>query len=256
MVYLHELDFIRFCYEKHKVVLPLASSRINYMDLTFCLSGSMHYSFEGRDVYLSSGDAILFPQGSVRKRYSSDIPSLYCSFNVAMPDGFQSKVKGYLKNCLRSDTVAIIESVKNSFNSVSDERLEKCTALFWYLYYQLIETVVNNEHPHIKHIKQYVAKHICENITLDEIANHIHLSPQYCCALFSKQMGQTLFDFIAKQRVDYAKGLIVTSDLTLTEIASNCGFCDYNYFSRVFKNTTGITASKYRALSRTEVQYK
>lgn len=250
MVKLDDLDFIRFCYEKHKVVSALPSSRINYMDLTFCISGSMHYLFEGKHVFLKPGDAIIFPQGSVRTRYESDIPSLYCSFNVTMSDGFESKVKGYLKNSLRSDTVAIIESVRNSFNSVSDERLEKCVALFWYLYYQLIETVVNNEHPHIKHIKQYVAKHISEEISLEDISEHVHLSPQYCCALFSKHMGQTLFDFITKQRIDYAKGLIITSELSLTEIASSCGFNDYNYFSRVFKNTTGITASKYRSLNK------
>ncbi len=250
MVKLEELEFIRFCYESHKNVMPLAASTIPYMDLTFCINGRLHYWYEGEEVWLNSGDAILYPQGSVRKRFESDVTTLYCSFNVAMPDSFNSEVKGYLPKSIRSDTISIIESVKNSFNSVSNEKIKKCSALFWYLYYQLIETTVNNEHPHIKHIKQYVAKHLSENITLEEIAESVHLTPQYCCALFSKQMGQTLFEFISKQRIDLAKAMIVTSDLTLTEIAGQCGFSDYNYFSRVFKNISGLTASKYRSLNK------
>lgn len=252
MIEFCELDFIRFCFEEHKQVSSLAASTIPYMDLTFCVRGKMHYSFEGEDIILNPGDAILFPQGSVRKRFETDIPSLYCSFNVAMPESFHTKIKGYLPNSIRSDTISIIDSVKTSFNSVSDEKLEKCTALFWYLYYQLIESAVNNEHPHIKHIKQYVAKHLSEDITLEQIAGSVPLTPQYCCALFSKHMGQTLFEFITIQRIDFAKALIVTSDLSLTEIAGQCGFGDYNYFSRVFKKISGLTAGKFRALNKTQ----
>ena len=247
-----KIDFIRFCFEEHDTVSSLAPDKIPYMDLTYCLNGSMHYIYNGEHVYLSEGDAILFPQGSVRTRIESDIPSFYCSLNIHFRDDFTAEVSGFLPNSLRSDTSIILNSLKNSFFSVSDEKNEKCCALFWYLYYQLIETAVNNEHPHIKHIKQYVAKHLSDNITLEDIAENVHLTPQYCCSLFSKHMGQTLFEFITNQRIEYAKGMIVTSDVSLTEIAGRCGFCDYNYFSRVFRNTTGMQASKYRAINKSK----
>lgn len=250
MVKLEELDFIRFCFESHRKVYALPPDTIAYIDLTFCISGMMHYRYMDRDVYLKPGDAILFPQGSVRTRLETNTPAIYVSFNVTVPDSFTPAVSGYLPNSLRSDTVTILESVKNAFKSVSEEKNAKCTALFWYLYYQLVETAANNEHPHIKHIKQYVAEHLSEHITLDQVAESVHLSAQYCCTIFSKYMGQTLFDFITRQKVEYAKSLIITSRLPLAEIAERCGFADYNYFSRVFKNITGITASQYRALSK------
>ena len=248
--YFEDVEFIRFCFEDHKEVTPLSPDRITYMDLTFCTRGMLHYLYEGEDVFLKPGDAILFPQGSIRTRFHSDVPSVYCSFNVSYPDCFKPAVSGYLPNSLRSDTVSILQSVKNSYFSVSDEKNKKCISLFWYLYYQLIETTANNEHPQIKHIKQYIAKHLNEDITLMRIAEYVHLTPQYCCALFSKYMGQTLFDFIARQRVEQAKSLIVTTDLSLTDISGECGFSDYNYFSRVFKRITGITARKYRSANK------
>ena len=247
-----KMDFLRLCYEEHKNVFPLTTDRIPYMDLTYCLDGSMHYIYNGEHVFLSKGDAILFPQNSVRTRIESEGYALYFSLNIHFHDEFVPKVSGYLPNSLRSDTAIILESMKNSFYSVSNEKIQKCCSLFWYLYYQLVETAVNNENPHIKHIKQYVAKLLSENITLEDIAENIHLTPQYCCSLFTKQMGQTLFDFITCQRIEYAKGIIVTSDASLTDIAGRCGFSDYNYFSRVFKRITGIPASKYRALNKIE----
>ncbi len=242
-------EFLRFCFENHDSVAELLPDRIPYIDLTYCVNGEMHYVFEGESIILRSGDAILFPQGSIRQRLATPFPSFYCSFNISLDSGFEPSVKGYLPNSIRSDTVLMLESVKKAFRSVSDCKNEKCTSLFWYLYYQLTETASDNEHPHIKHIKQYIANHLTEAMTLAEISEAVHLVPHYCCALFSKQTGQTLFDFISAQRIELAKGLIRTTNLSLTEISSQCGFSDYNYFSRIFKRTTGMPAVKYRKMN-------
>lgn len=239
-------EFLRFCFEKHESVTPLMPERIPYADMTFCISGEMHYVFEGEDILLHGGDAILFPQGSIRERLATSSPAFYCSFNVIYDEYFEPEVKGYLPNSIRSDTVTMLESAKKSFSSVSDQKYEKCTSLFWYLYYQLVETATNNEHPHIKHIKQYIAKHLTEEMTLTDIAEAVHLVPHYCCSLFSNQTGQTLFDFISAQRIEMAKGLIRTTNMPLTEISFACGFADYNYFSRKFKKLTGMPAIKYK----------
>lgn len=242
-------EFLRFCFEKHPSVDKLTADRIPYIDLTFCISGSMHYVFEGEDVILSDGDAILFPQGSVRQRFATPGNAFYCSFNVSHDDTFSPAVKGYLPKSLRSDTVSMLESVKKAFLSVSDQKNEKCTSLFWYLYYQLVETATNNDHPHVKHIKQYIADHLTEPLTLAEISDAVHLVPHYCCAIFSKQSGQPLFDFITSQRIEMAKGLLRTTDIPLTQISADCGFSDYNYFSRVFKKQVGLSPLKYKKIN-------
>ena len=118
MVKLEELDFIRFGVESHKKVYPLPPDTITYIDLTYCISGTMHYRYMGQDVYMKPGDAILFPQGSVRTWLETNAPAVYVIFNVAVPESFEPAVKGYLPNSLRSDTVTVIDSVKNAFKSV------------------------------------------------------------------------------------------------------------------------------------------
>ncbi|MBE6651744.1 MAG: AraC family transcriptional regulator [Ruminococcaceae bacterium] len=241
-----KLNFLRVCFEDHNLVMPLESNIIPYIDITFCIKGEMHYIFEGESVVLHDGDAILYPQGSVRERLESREAALYCSFNVSVPDDFVPEVKGFLPKSVRSDTVLMLHSAKKSFDSVSYQKNEKCTSIFWYLYYQLVESAENNEHPHIKNIKHYIAKHLTEPMTLKEISEAVHLVPHYCCALFSRHTGMTLFDFISLQRTEYAKSLILTTDMSLTEIAQQSGFCDYNYFSRVFKKKVGIAPSKYK----------
>lgn len=240
---------LHFGYNKTDSVFELPPRRISYMDLTYCISGKMYYVYEGKDYVLEEGDAILFPQGSVRERRKSDIPAIYSSFNISYED-FEPAVSGYLPNSVRFDTVRVLESVRKCFESVSDLKQEKCVALFMYLYYQLIESAQNNENPHIKNIKKYIEKHYKEKITLDEIANEVHLAPEYCSALFAKQTGQTLFDFIAMHRIEDAKGLIITTDYPLTQIAQLSGFDDYNYFSRVFKKVAGLNAREYRKLNK------
>ena len=200
---LSQCKLIRFCYEKCQAVVPLEESKIPYMDLTYCLDGEMHYVYEGEECILSAGDCILFPQGSVRIRRGTGAPASYCSFNIAS-ESFVPKVKGHVPHCLHFDTVRTLESVKKAFDSVSHMRSQKCLALFYYLYCQLLETVESQEHPYVRKIKKYVAEHYRERISLEDVAHALHLTPQYCCTLFSKSMGQPLFDFITQKKALYS----------------------------------------------------
>lgn len=240
---------LRFSYGKVESVYELLPERIPYMDLTCCISGKMIYVYENKEYELNNGDAILFPKGTVRARKQTDKETVYSSFNISYDDYIPS-ISGYLPNSLGADTAMVLHSVKKSFESLTDFSQEKCLSLFWYLYYQIAEATQNNETPHIKSIKQYVAKHYKEKITLTEIANEVHIAPEYCSSLFAKQVGISLFDFISKMRIEEAKSLIITTDYSFTKVAELCGFDDYNYFSRVFKKVVGVPPKDFRKLKR------
>ena len=245
----NNFKFLRICYENAKSVEPLCQEKISYMDITYCISGKMIYIFEDKEYILTSGDAIVFPLGSIRQRLRSEEKTIYCSFNVEC-NNFETQVKGYLPNSICFDTVRIFESIKSVFDSVADNKNEQCLSLFMYLYYQLAETSRNNENSHIKHIKKYIGEHYRENITLNHISECVHLTPQYCCSIFSEYMGQTIFEFITNKRIDEAKSLIITTELPLGKIAETVGFSDYNYFSRIFKKVTGVNAKSLRKLKK------
>lgn len=243
------ITFWRTSFGNYDETSALAPRKLSYIDLTYCIKGEMHYRLNGNDIVLHAGDAIFCPQNSIRERFKTELPVTYYSINISLPSAFTPKISGFLPNSLRFDTVRILESMTHAFVSLSDEKNHKCASLFFYLYYQLIETVTNNDSLHIKQIKKYIASHLTDCITLADIAEHVHLAPNYCCTIFSQHTGQSLMRFITVQRIALAKQLMVTSDRTLSEISIACGFDDYNYFSRVFKKYEGIPASQYRKLS-------
>ena len=241
-----KINFFHFSFRQAEYVPKLDRMVLPYIDLTYCVDGEMQYFYEGEEYILRSGDAILYPKGSVRIRNLVDKPALYASFNVGYTGEFEPSLRGVIRKSLRSDTVSILESVRKSHESLSEHRDERCTALFWYLYYQLADTVIDNDNPHIKHIKRYIAEHLTEKITLLDIADTVHLDPHYCCSLFSKHEKMGIFDFINSQRIELAKNLISANTLSLSEVAEHSGFRDYNYFSRVFFKITGISPRMYR----------
>lgn len=240
------INFFHYSFRMNDTVGALDEQKIPYMDLTYCVEGEMRYIYRGVEYTLNSGDAILYPCGAVRKRLAGDAPALYASFNVRFSEEFVPEVDGVLRKSVRSDTVQILESLRKTHSSLGEGREEKAAALFYYLYYQLVETAKENEHPHIKHIKRYIAAHLSERITLAEIAEAVHLVPHYCCSLFSKYEGIGIVDFILQRRIDLAKSLMITASMSLSEVAERVGFSDYNYFSRTFKRIEGITATEYR----------
>ena len=245
-----DISFIRYCLDGRKKVEAIPSYSISYCDLTYCIDGEMTYIYEGEKYILHANDAIFIPQGCIRERLSSQVPSYYASFNVTFPQDYIPEISGFLPASVRSDTVSMLESEKKCFESVSPYKNEKCGNIFLYLYYQLIETAKDNENPRVKDIKRYIAKHICEKITLADIANAVHLEEHYCCSLFSRSMGISIFDFLNQKRIESAESLLITTDMSLAEIAYSCGFDDYNYFSRLFKRYAGISAMRYRRMKR------
>ncbi len=240
------ITFFHFVLSKVDRVIPLEEQKIPYIDLTYCIEGEMKYTYKGEEYILHSGDAILYPIGSVRMRAEGSTPAVYSSFNIKFSEEFIPEVSGVLRKSVRSDTVGILNSIKRSHASLGEKKAEKCEALFYYLYNQLVETARENEHPHIKHIKRYIAEHLTEKIKLAEIAEEVHLVPHYCSALFSKYEGISIVEFIIKERIELAKNLILIGEKSLLEISEEVGFFDYNYFSRMFKKATGVTATAYK----------
>ena len=239
---------LMFTYQRRGDIFYLPEKTIPYMDLTYCLEGKMEYYFEDELFILGPGDAILYPPGSVRQRKKNDADASYASFNIMIPEGAEFPVKGCIRHCVRLDTIQIFEMFEKEFSSFSGYKEEKCEALISYLYHQILETVLDTEHPGVKGAKQYIISHLSEPINLEKIAKSVHLAPNYLCSLFKKNTGMTIMDYITSQRIDLAKRHIVTYDLPLYRIAENCGFADYNYFSHTFKKVTGITAVQYRKL--------
>ncbi len=101
-------------------------------------------------------------------------------------------------------------------------------------------------HEAVKRAAGYIAAHYAEPIGLQDVANHVGLSPSYFSSLFRRTTGVDLRDYLNQTRVEESKRLLSNTDYSLVDIAVAMGFNDQSYFSKVFKKYTGLTPRQYR----------
>lgn len=87
-----------------------------------------------------------------------------------------------------------------------------------------------------------------EEITVTEAARLVSLSPNYFCSVFKKVTGKTLKEYIHTLRTQEAEQLLLTTDLSIGQIAEAVGFSNLTYFGRVFKKIKNIPPSDVRKL--------
>ncbi|MCR5623777.1 MAG: AraC family transcriptional regulator [Lachnospiraceae bacterium] len=102
----------------------------------------------------------------------------------------------------------------------------------------------------IPEILLYLRSHLSEKITSEILENEINLSFDYMNRTFRKHTGMTIFKHLQKIRLEESKKLLRGSQLSISEIAENTGFCNAYYFSSVFRKVENITPSRYRNKSR------
>lgn len=92
----------------------------------------------------------------------------------------------------------------------------------------------------------FIKKNLDSKLSLDEISEHCNLHPNYISAIFSKEVGITITDFIQKERVEVIKTLLTESNISLKELSYIFNFNSQAHFSAFFKKKMGITPLKYR----------
>jgi len=94
---------------------------------------------------------------------------------------------------------------------------------------------------------EWMARHACEVLTIEEIAEKHHMSRRSLERFFHEHTGESPVRYRMRRRVERAKELLRKSDAPLSRVAGECGFCDQSHFSRVFHKETGISPSEWRA---------
>ena len=100
---------------------------------------------------------------------------------------------------------------------------------------------------------EYINKHISEEITVCKISEASYISKYHLCRLFKKKIGITIMDYVLQTRITAAKELLKKGGMSVTEVATTAGFSSPSYFSRVFKEQTGISPLSYRQRNRNNI---
>lgn len=122
--------------------------------------------------------------------------------------------------------------------------LEACT-----FYVHLKRLMYTRRQNFTRNLDEHLRPRLAEDLTAAQIAAGLHISRSKLYASCEKYLGMGIAAYIKKLRMEKAKELLKQTDLTISQVAAQTGFSDYNYFCRVFKKETGIPAKKYRLLA-------
>jgi AraC-like DNA-binding protein len=98
----------------------------------------------------------------------------------------------------------------------------------------------------MKLILKYIENHYMDKITIEDMANELGLSQSHFMKYFKKTMGTSFIDYLNEYRLTMASRLLISSDSSVLDIASEVGFENLSYFNRIFKRRFCQTPSAYR----------
>ncbi|PSB07157.1 AraC family transcriptional regulator [filamentous cyanobacterium CCP2] len=100
-------------------------------------------------------------------------------------------------------------------------------------------------HRELQQVVKYIHHNLAQNLSLVELAAVVHLSPSYFASQFKQSTGLAPHQYVIQTRVVRAKQLLLTSKLTIAEIAHSLGFAHQSHLNFHFKRTFGVTPKKF-----------
>lgn len=147
-------------------------------------------------------------------------------------------------------------------SSVIAHRIEQCVSLADG--YRMMEDMIhkycllvknhnlNQYSPPVRSVILQIDSDLTGDLSLQAHAGRLNINASYLSALFKRETGSTLTDYVNQKRIDFAIYLLNATNMQIQTIAQHCGMPDVNYFTRIFKRIIGITPSQYRRHTRAE----
>ncbi|HHV10719.1 MAG TPA: response regulator [Clostridiales bacterium] len=115
---------------------------------------------------------------------------------------------------------------------------------------RVIEDKRNTSQLPVRKAKQFINENYMRQITLEEVAEAIELSPAYFSTVFKKEVGINFSDYLISCRIEAAKDRLKNGNLPVNLIAEEVGYVDAKYFSKTFYKLVGLKPTEYRKLYR------
>lgn len=165
---------------------------------------------------------------------------------------FELIIRAYRESCEAESELPELSSNYNiatrtilNAETVSDIRIHTQKMLLSIVRY--FSNKYTNRHLMLtEQIKSYIEQHRSENITLNDIAQAVYMSTNYICAVFKKECGQTIHDYMLEVKMLEAKKMLEDTKLKVFEISEYLGYETPHYFSYSFKRYTGKTPYQFR----------
>ncbi|MFC4599890.1 response regulator transcription factor [Cohnella hongkongensis] len=144
-------------------------------------------------------------------------------------------------------SLSLEEELHKAENAASLHELKRCVnGLLERVLKDIGQARESGSRKPIEQAKAWMAEHLDQEITIKRIADMVYMNPTYFSEYFKQQTGETMLDYLTRQRIERAKTLLADQRLKIQEICGRIGYQDAKYFGRLFKQWTGHTPSGYR----------
>lgn len=245
------------------------------IEITYVKEGSMHYRINNRSFHLKEGDIIFCNSNALHSgemENQEDCSYIPITFDPKLIYGFfQSTIcTRYVDPVIQNLAVCAvhIDYSEKWHETFRDRMLEVISLdkqkpdfyeldisirmqLLWrllveHLPHQPVSTTSDfTEYERIRRILSYIEQNYMNQITLDDISEHIHLCESECTRLFKRHMNTTLFSFLQEYRIERSLEYLNTKE-SISNIAEKTGFSDSNYYTKVFSKIKGCSPREYR----------
>ena len=224
-----------------------------YTTLSAVSEGVFNYSVEHNEYSVPAGSIILIPCGLSKKGRvpeKQNVTTYSLHFTGPLPEELDKDVPALLEGHLFPDLIHNFRSIcRIRLLNEKHAELELTGNLFIILsrfvqYTKKYSTTLPD--PRIQKVIQYITTHPEENVHVSSLAKETGISAAYMGSLFRQQTGKTIRNYANEMKIRKAIQLFSYPEMTISEIAYQCGFDDLFYFSKVFKQVSGLPPREYR----------
>lgn len=253
-------EFFRVMQSSHKPHKKFLHTAGRARDgLVWVKQGGCKYGIDGKELTASAGQILYLPHGSI---YSMEIS----------PEGYEVLFVDFLfgdTSLKKADvfTLSLPEEAEQLFYKIYRRYLAKdassfcdCMSLLYRIYGKLVaERNATYLPPEAKNKLERARDHLLQNLShpelsVSELSAIAGVSEVYLRRLFHEGYGCSPGRYLINARLRCATELMGESDMTLEQIALQCGFASLSYFCRVFKEEYGLSPGEYRKALPSDLQ--
>lgn len=243
----------------------------NRIEIYLVLSGSFSIVIETETYHLSEDDIILVNSNQVHELQCRDNVVVVLQINYTYFKKWLDESSFFHCNSTVYHNKSRFIELKRIIAQliyINYNETESNDLLTISLAYQLILELVKNyksyDHnpmnqnsKHLMRLREmikYLNENYSENITLEQVAEREYLSPSYLSHFFKVNMGVSFFNYLTGIRLNHAVNDLLSTSLTMEQIAANNGFANCRYFVNCFKKKFDVLPKEYRREQKKEAQ--
>lgn len=237
----------------------LIRDNYNSLLITHILSGSFTYVKDDRHITARKGDTVILDCYKPHEYYTNDsFESIWIHISGANSTDIFNEIESTEGNLIKCKDVQHLRKLLfRVFDSMKGET--PTTELNYSLdIYKIFTELLNPQSAKTKgeisyedsvhKVKEYIAENLNENITIKDLAKLVNMSTSHFSRIFKQQTGFSPYDYILISRLNRAKYLLQTTNMTIASVAYEVGFNSESNFIYFFTENEGISPGKFRKL--------